>query len=292
MSSPSRETRVFEAAQGLRLTADCFGSPGDPPVLLFHGGGQTRHAWGGTAEALAREGWYAVSCDLRGHGDSDWCDEGRYYFGDYGADAVAIAAQFDSPPVLVGASLGGIASLWAVTQVTERPLAAGLVLVDIATRMETDGAQRIRKFMTAQPEGFASLEEAADAIASYNPHRKRPRDLKGLEKNLRRGEDGRYRWHWDPRFMAERDFNRSKSDLQKLEDAVGHLVLPVLLVRGRMSDLLSEEGARHFLDRVPHAHFADVSGAGHMVAGDRNDAFTRSVTNFLREEVRPESLNT
>ena len=289
MSPAPRETRHFTAAQGLTLAADCFGDPGHPPVFFFHGGGQTRHAWGGTAKALAEEGWYAVSFDLRGHGDSDWSDEGNYYFQDYGADVTALAAQFDPPPVLVGASLGGIASLWAVANAKQSPSAAGLVLVDIATRMEQSGAERIKHFMTSRPEGFASLEEAADAISEYNPHRKRSKDLSGLAKNLRLHEDGRYRWHWDPRFMKTRDLSRAHGELQSLDDAARELTLPVLLVRGRMSDLLSEEGARHFLGLVPHASFADVSGAGHMVAGDRNDAFTQAVARFLGEEIRGRS---
>lgn len=291
MSPLPHETRQFTATQGLQLTADCFGDPSDPPVLFFHGGGQTRHAWGGTAKALAENGWYSVTLDMRGHGDSDWSEEGNYYFMDYGGDATAVALQFDQPPVLVGASLGGIASLWAVGNAAKPSFAAGLILVDIATRMEQSGAERIRHFMTSKPEGFASLEEAADAIAEYNPHRKRSSDLSGLAKNLRLQDDGRYRWHWDPRFMSTRDLGRAHGELEALEAGARKLTLPVLLVRGRMSDLLSEEGARHFLETVPHARFADVSGAGHMVAGDRNDAFTQAVESFLTEEVRNESIS-
>jgi pimeloyl-ACP methyl ester carboxylesterase len=282
MQAIEMEHRRFAAADGLSLSADCWGSPDGVPVLLCHGGGQTRFAWGGTAEALAREGWYAISLDLRGHGTSDWSPDGRYHFHAFADDVAAIAATFEQRPVLVGASLGGIASLIAATR-TEPSVAAALVLVDIATKMEREGAERILTFMTARPEGFASLDEAADAIAAYNPNRDRPKDLSGLAKNLRRGEDGRYRWHWDPAFMGPRDLSEAHAEVESLDDVARSLSLPTLLVRGRMSDLLSEEGARHFLDLVPHAAFSDVSGAGHMVAGDRNDAFKRVVVEFLRE---------
>ena len=281
MQAIERSERRFTAAEGLSLTADCWGSPDADPVLLLHGGGQTRFAWGGTAKALAKEGWYAVSLDLRGHGDSDWSPDGRYHFHAFADDVAAVAHSFERPPALVGASLGGIASLIAATRHDSSAVSA-LVLVDIATRMEREGAERIMKFMTAEPEGFASLEAAADAIAAYNPHRPRPKDLSGLAKNLRRREDGRYRWHWDPAFMGPRDLSDAHAEVESLDDAARRLDLPTLLVRGRMSDLLSEEGAQHFLELVPHARFADVSGAGHMVAGDRNDAFTRAVVDFLR----------
>jgi pimeloyl-ACP methyl ester carboxylesterase len=247
-------------------------------VLLLHGGGQTRHSWAETARRLADAGWRAIALDLRGHGESAWDPDGDYHFDRFADDIVAVAASLGARPALVGASLGGIAALIAQAR-TPGTLASALVLVDIAPKIEPDGADRIVNFMTARPDGFASLEEVADAIAEYNPHRPRPRDLSGLEKNLRLGDDGRYRWHWDPRFLAAD--RPSRTEDSTLEDAARTLDLPTLLVRGRLSDLLSEQGARHFLELVPHAEFADVSGAGHMVAGDRNDAFTRAVVGFL-----------
>ncbi len=161
-----------------------------------------------------------------------------------------------------------------------QPLASAIVLVDIAPRIESDGAQRITKFMTARPDGYASLEEAADAIAAYTRTRQRPRDLTSLAKNLREGPDGRFRWHWDPRFMGA-DGPAEIADRERLLRAAGSLHAPALLVRGRESDILSEAGAREFLDHMPGAEFADVSGSGHMVAGDRNDAFTQAVRDFL-----------
>ena len=71
----------------------------------------------------------------------------------------------------------------------------------------------------------------------------------------------------------------------RLEDAARAIRLPTLLVRGRVSDLLSEEGARDLLRLVPHAELADVAGAGHMVAGDRNDLFNDAVVEFLSRVV-------
>ncbi|HSJ98541.1 MAG TPA: alpha/beta fold hydrolase [Myxococcota bacterium] len=263
------------------MAADSWGDPDRPPVLLLHGGGQTRHAWGGTAEALAREGWHAVALDLRGHGESGWAPDRDYTVEAFVNDVRACATRFGEPPVLVGASLGGICALLAEGEARE-PLCAGLVLVDIAVRIEAEGALRIIAFMQARPEGFSDLEDAADAVAAYLPHRQRPRDLSGLARNLRQGPDGRWRWHWDPAFLEPGRGPRPGQDTARLERAARALRVPTLLVRGRLSDLLSEEGARQFLALAPHARFADVSEAGHMVAGDRNDAFTEAVVSFLR----------
>jgi non-heme chloroperoxidase len=282
MSGP--RSLSFEGRDGIVLAADAWGDPAAAPVVLLHGGGQTRHAWGGTAAALAGAGWYAVAVDQRGHGDSSWCPDGDYTFRAFAADADAIAASLGRPPVFVGASLGGIASMVAIT---ERDVPArALVLVDVGPRIERDGVRRIVDFMNARPEGFASLEEAADAVAAYQPHRRRTRNLAGLEKNLRRGDDGRWRWHWDPRFLNGRLPAGDTSLPAQLDDLARRLSLPTLMVRGQLSDLLSEEGARHFLELVPHARYTDVSDAGHMVAGDRNDRFTRAVLDFLDDEIR------
>ena len=278
---------------GLRLAADVAGDPAAPPAVLLHGGGQTRYAWGSTANVLAERGWRAYRVDLRGHGESEWSPDGRYGIDRFAGDIVEVCAQVGAasgkgtPPVLVGASLGGISSLLAIGE-ADRPIARGLVLVDVAPRTEPEGVQRIGDFMAANLEtGFGSLEEVADAVAAYNPHRPRPTDLSGLKKNVRQREDGRWVWHWDPAFMrgivGSTDETRANdiTNHERLEAAARRLTVPTLLVRGRMSDLLSEEGAREMLALTPHAEYADVAGAGHMVAGDRNDLFNDAIVGFL-----------
>jgi pimeloyl-ACP methyl ester carboxylesterase len=274
---------------GLELAADAYGPDDGPPVLLFPGGGQTRHSWDGTARLLGNKGWRATTVDLRGHGDSDWAPDGDYSLDAFAADVRDVArASGRRPPALVGASLGGISSLIAIAEddrAADRPVASALVLVDVAPRLEPEGVARIGAFMLGHLEGFASLEDVADAVAAYNPHRPRPSDLSGLRKNVRQREDGRWYWHWDPRFMTPGriDEPRSIRNEDRLERAAQTLTLPVLLVRGRQSDVLSEAGARNLQALVPHARFVDVAGAGHMVAGDRNDVFNDAVVAFLGE---------
>lgn len=280
-------TERLPGSAGLQLAADVGGPPDGPPVVLLHGGGQTRHSWSGTWRVLVDAGWRAVSIDMRGHGESDWPEDADYTLEAFAADVLALRGALDSPPVLVGASLGGLSSLLAVAESpVQEEVARALVLVDVAHRIESKGTQRIGTFMTDHLDGFDSIEDAADAIAAYNPHRPRPTDLSGLAKNLRLRDDGKWVWHWDPRFVAgafgSADETRSSMvEPGRLGNAVDALRIPTLLVRGRSSDLLSEEGARDFLERVPHAEFADVAGAGHMVAGDRNEIFNQAILAFL-----------
>ena len=166
-------------------------------IVLLHGGGQTRHSWARTAERLADAGWTAIAYDARGHGDSEWHPLGDYTLDAFVADLLALARTLASPPVLIGASLGGITSL---VPPGEHPgLVRGLVLVDIVIELEREGADRILAFLAAHRDGFASLEEVADAITAYNPLRRRPRNLDGLRKNVRQHADGRWYWHWDRR---------------------------------------------------------------------------------------------
>jgi pimeloyl-ACP methyl ester carboxylesterase len=278
----------FSGRDGNRIAADVAGAPEDPPVILLHGGGQTRHSWGTTLNALADKGWRAYAADLRGHGDSAWVDDGDYTLDAFAGDVVAITQQVGATPVLVGASLGGVASLAAIGEHPDDNVGRALVLVDVAPRIEEAGRTRIGAFMAEHMnDGFGSLEEVADAIQRYNPHRPRPSDLAGLQKNLRKHDDGRWYWHWDPAFISgprgARDETRSSVvDPERLAAAAGALTVPTLLVRGRVSDLLSEQGAREFLELAPHAEMVDVTGAGHMVAGDRNDLFNDAVVKFLQ----------
>ncbi|WP_106755341.1 alpha/beta fold hydrolase [Pannonibacter carbonis] len=277
----------FTGAEGNRLVADRLGEEG-APVLLLHGGGQTRHAWAGTGERLARAGFSAVCLDQRGHGESDWVASGNYTFLDFGRDLVRVASTLTAEqgrrPVLIGASLGGLAGILAEGHLAPGSLSA-LVLVDITPRVDLGGVSKIVEFMSANmADGFASVEDAADAIAAYLPHRPRPASLEGLAKNLRPTPDGRLRWHWDPRFISARhsdgDVARAMAE-DELIAAARHLALPVLLVRGGRSELVSEAHVEEFQSLVPHARFVDVEAAGHMVAGDRNDVFTDALVDFL-----------
>jgi pimeloyl-ACP methyl ester carboxylesterase len=280
-ATPHRVDIVTPA--GLTIAADEW--PGDgPAVVLAHGGGQTRHSWGGTAEVLAAHGHRVVSIDLRGHGDSDWAPDGDYHMSGYSADALAVAAWIDSPIAWVGASLGGMTGLHAVDTAPER--FSALILVDITPRPAAAGVSRILEFMARDAErGFATLDDAADAIAAYQPHRPRPTDLSGLAKNLRLGEDGRWRWHWDPAFLSIRTGGTSEhardQHHDQLEAIARRLTLPTLLVRGKLSDLVTDAEVAEFMEMVPHAEYVDVADAAHMIAGDRNDVFTDAVVRFL-----------
>ncbi len=279
-------TTRLAGADGIALHAELHGPADGPPVLLAHGGGQTRHAWRGTAGRLAARGWRAVAVDLRGHGASDWSPEGDYRTEAFAADLVAVAETLaragGRKPVLVGASLGGLAGMLAEGERAPGTFAA-LVFVDVTPRLEPRGVEGIVSFMRAHlEEGFGSLEEAADAVARYLPHRgARPSSPEGLRKNLRLGSDGRWRWHWDPAFMDGEQRPAAAMDSERLERALARIRAPMLLVRGASSELVSPEGAEAFLRVAPGASYVDVARAGHMVAGDRNDAFTEAVLDFL-----------
>ena len=277
----------FEGFERIHLVADVWGDDRDWPVLLMHGGGQTRHAWGNTAQVLAGHGWRAVSLDLRGHGDSEWALNGDYSFTTYAADCVAVVDQLGWPPVLVGASLGGVTAMLAEGG-SDRVVSSALVIVDVVHRTNPAGVQRIRDFMSSGLRGFATLEEAAEAIAAYTPNRPRRVNQAGLMKVLRQRRDGRWYWHWDPKFLDRGRTEVPPSDFQVLfQAAMRSIRVPTLLVRGKLSDVVTEEGVREFLAQIPAAKLVDVGGAAHMVAGDQNDAFSESVVEFLERDVRP-----
>ena len=271
----------FVTRNGLTLTADVAGAGARGVVMLAHGGGQTRHSWASTAERLAERGWKTVSLDLRGHGDSDWDPAGDYHIDRYAEDLIDVATALPGRPALIGASLGGIAGMM-VEAVLAPGTFASLTLVDIIPRTDPSGVEKIMGFMGAHLEhGFHSLEAAAETIAAYLPHRPKPKDLSGLGKNLRQGADGRFRWHWDPKFVTGVRRERSPTHGEDLEARCREIDIPVHLIRGRMSELVSLEGAEAFVAGLKHGSFTDVADAGHMVAGDRNDIFLQAVVEFL-----------
>ncbi|MFC4949140.1 alpha/beta fold hydrolase [Pseudonocardia sp. GCM10023141] len=285
--APSTVETISIDAGEVKLQADAHGDPAATPVVLLHGGGQTRMSWRDTAVDLGADGWYALTVDQRGHGDSEWSPDQGYSLDRFADDITRIVEHLERPPVLVGASLGGNAALAALGR---RPdLALGLVLVDVSPFLQPQGTDRIRAFMTARPDGYATLDEVADAVAEYLPHRPRPRNVDGLRKNLRQ-RDGRWFWHWDPAFLrssSDQAVQRDKLiDPARLGAAAMTLRVPTMLVRGGSSDVLSVEDAGRFLDLVPHSEYASIPGAHHMVAGDDNAIFETVLTDFLARRIR------
>lgn len=287
MTAASGETTgvAFTGGAG-RLAGDLWNAAGTRAVMLAHGGGQTRHSWRRTAAALYRHGYTVATFDARGHGDSDWSDGAEYSFDDLTGDLADVVAQVRwrtgvGRPVLVGASMGGIAALLALA--ADPALASALVLVDVTPKVEADGIDRVHRFVTGAPNGFADLAEVAAAVSAYNPHRRTPGNLDGLRKNLRRGVDGRWYWHWDPAFFQVRRVATAEDLQRTLERAARRITVPTLLIRGTASDIATDDGVELLRQLIPHAVVADVGGAGHMVAGDDNDVFAAALRSFLDE---------
>jgi len=277
------QTVKFRGVDDIVLIADEWnrGAPSAtdrPTMLMLHGGGQNRFSWKNTGQILADEGLHVVVLDSRGHGDSDRSSDADYALETLCADTLKVLDQIDRPVVLIGASMGGLTGILAADQAGPKNVTK-LVLVDVVPRFEKNGSARIRDFMFNHVDGFDSLEEAADAVAAYLPHRAKPRSPEGLKKNLRH-RDGRWYWHWDPAFLTKpQDDPFARVD--KLEQAAVDLTIPILLIRGKLSDVVSSEGVKNFLDKVPSAEFVELSDAGHTAAGDDNDAFSEAVVQFV-----------
>ncbi|HEV2680929.1 MAG TPA: alpha/beta hydrolase, partial [Rhodanobacter sp.] len=265
----------------LCLAVETRNPAGHPALLFAHGFGQTRGAWNATATALADAGCRCVTFDTRGHGESDRVVDGDYHMDQFADDLLRLAAAQPEPPILVGASMGGLLGIVLAGEVRPTPFRA-LVLVDITPRWETAGVERILTFMQAHPDGFADYVEAAEQIAVYLPQRRERKSEEQLRPLLREGTDGRLRWHWDPALLAGGVVQESERYQPRLQAAAAKIDVPVLLLSGARSDVVSRATVDEFLQLVPHAKHAELSHATHMVAGDANDAFTREVVRFVQ----------
>lgn len=272
----------FKGHGDIKIAADVWGSNNQELVILLHGGGQTRHAWGETGKKLAEAGYHSVALDLRGHGDSEWHADGDYSIRAYKDDLVSIINEIGKPARLVGASLGGMASLVLAGDEINSDLCTALIMVDIGIYPDPVGSDRIVSFMLSGEKGFDSLENVAKSISDYLPHRKKPKDLEGLKKNLRLKDDGRYYWHWDPRFIRRRPGSRDRRYFDLQLKAAEKVIIPTLLIRGALSDVVTMEDVDYFLSVISHAKFVEIEKAAHMIAGDRNDIFAEEAIKFLK----------
>ncbi|MET0984023.1 MAG: alpha/beta hydrolase [Steroidobacteraceae bacterium] len=276
--------KQFAGADDVALYGDVGGDPSQPTVVLLHGGGQTRHSWGGAMRALLQAGYHVINYDARGHGESSWPADGSYSVKKRALDLQAVLEHVDAPYALVGASMGGATAMYTACTTTDSRRAA-LVLVDIVPNPSRAGVKRILNFMSRHLDGFSSVEEAVEAVAAYNPQRPRPPDPNGIRKNLREAPNGKLKWHWDPKLLSINPEVESGTVQAALEHIDPDTFLPTLLIRGLHSDIVAEDGIAELRARIPHLEVIDVAQAGHMVAGDRNDAFNAGIIGYLERHL-------
>ncbi|MBA2933663.1 alpha/beta hydrolase [Sphingomonas sp. CGMCC 1.13654] len=262
---------------GVMLCADEHGPPNGLPVLFFHGGGQSRRSWNSAARMVGAAGYRGLSFDLRGHGESGWAEDGDYMLDAFARDVAALIDGFDEPVVLVGASRGGQAALVGASRRPGR--VAMVMLADVAPLLRDSGVDEFRGFFRASMGGFSTLDEAADALAT---HLDRPRtaDASRLAKTMRTGEDGRLYWQWDPKTVSP-EFLNPPSETIALEEAAARIKDPVILVRAEFSNIVSDASVDLFRRLTPQLEVIEAKGVGHMITGDRNDAFAETLLDRL-----------
>jgi pimeloyl-ACP methyl ester carboxylesterase len=274
----------FAVVDGRQVHYLEWGRADRPGVLALHGGGQTAYMFEELGKTL-RTTHHVIAPDLPGHGDSDSPDS-------FPMNRHAIAATL--PPLLaefgvdraavVGASLGGMT---AITLAKSHPdLVAAIVLIDVGHRLEEAGVQRIIAFMTKH-DSFASLEEAAEAIAEYAPRRSAARSSSNLQRNLRRRSDGRWVWkhgfgrmHGSQAPPVDQDW---REILTGLDDDAREVAVPALVIRGGESDVLTDEGAHDVGSLMPDSRVVVVPDAGHLTAGDNPEGTVHQITSFFSE---------
>jgi pimeloyl-ACP methyl ester carboxylesterase len=297
-SGATTSIRIVQRAahDGCALALDEFGdkSAQTPSLIWAHGFGQNRLHWRPAASDLAHVGWHSVSMDGRGHGDSGWSADGHYEMDQFVADLRVIAADSSligdaNKPILIGASMGGLLGLLAEGEASSSIFSA-LVLVDVTPRWEAEGVNRILTFMQAYPDGFASIEAASAAVNEYLPHREN-KDPQRLRTHLRDSADGRLRWHWDPRLMSV-VADHGQQYIPRLISAAAKVKIPVLLLNGARSDVVSAKTIAEFQMLIPHATVQTIADATHLVVGDQHDQFSSAIENFLLGFATPQSHDT
>lgn len=234
----------FTGFAGVRLEADVSGEPDDPSVLLIHGGGQTRAVWTEAANALVQAGRQVINLDLRGHGNSEWPDDGRYDFQAHVQDLRAVLAQMGSRPVIVAATLGGWIAMVALGQ-DAATLASGLVLVDLPTQVTPEASRTIGEKLRAR-------------LAAE-------------------GETPR----WDVRMLDAFDVSVMPG---LLAEAAPNIPLPVLFVRGALSQLASSDDAQAFVSALANAEVAEVDGTDMLMLDDGTEMFNGVLLDFLERK--------
>ena len=255
-----------------------WGVPGAPPIVLLHGGHQSAHSWDLVSLYLAQR-FHVFALDQRGHGDSEWPRDAEYTNDAMSRDAEAfIAALGLVRPIVMGHSMGGRNALLLTRR--SAPLLRGLVVVDVGPEVSDRGREVIAGFVQANQE-FDGLEEFVENVRKYDPYRSREHIERTVRYNMLQRADGKYISKCDatPRRLGLVRGSGPQENIT-LEDA-RRFDLPVLLVRGANSRILTPEAAERFRDALPQGELVTVPDCGHNVHGQNTKGFIAAIEGFL-----------
>jgi flavin reductase (DIM6/NTAB) family NADH-FMN oxidoreductase RutF/pimeloyl-ACP methyl ester carboxylesterase len=239
-----RYVREFKGFAGVRLESDDIGSADDPSIVLLHGFGQTRKVWEDVAVGLEQAGRHVINVDLRGHGGSGWPDDGRYDFDAYVEDLRAVLGQMRTRPVVVAATHSGWIATAALAD-EAATLASGLILVDPPEHADA-----------------AAVKASAETLSA------------AFGNALSRVD------HDEKLFDA---FETDGVDT-RLAAAAPQISIPVLVVRGALGNIASQDDQSSFTSLFPNMEAIDVDGGGLVIIGERTEAFNGLLIDFLERK--------
>jgi esterase len=249
------------------------------PILFLHGGGLNAHTWDVVALML-RNRYRCIALDQRGHGDSEWSPSI-----DYGVDTqvgdvegFVEALKLDNP-VLVGQSMGGLNSMGYAVRHSDRM--KGLVVVDVGPEINAGGVQRIREFAST-PE-LDSPDAFLDRAVQFNPLRDPTVLRRSLFYNLRQLPSGKWALKHDQRRSSEEASRISTAQRERLAGEVVKIACPTLIVRGALSEVLTDAAAERFAKSLKKARWVRIEKAGHNVQGDNPRGLLEVMRPFLQE---------
>jgi pimeloyl-ACP methyl ester carboxylesterase len=250
-----------------------WGEPGQPQILLLHGGNQSSHSWDLVSLHLS-DRYHVFALDQRGHGDSEWNREQDYSIDSMVADAIAfIADQKLHDLIVFGHSMGGRIAL---TMATQNPdIARALVIVDVGPEISAEGSKTIQHFVVHNVE-FDDLEIFLDNVQKYDPFRTRAHIERTVKYNMLRRADGKYISKVDHRRIPVRNAELTLEHVKTLH-------IPVLVLRGAESNILEPDAAQRFVKALPQGRLVTVPNCGHNVHSGNTPGFLEAIGPFLAD---------
>ena len=262
-------------ANGMNFHYLEWGQPGNPLVVMLHGGSQQAHSWDFVSLPLS-EDYHIIAMDQRGHGDSDWAPDGDYTIEAHQRDVDGfVAALGISDFHLIGHSMGGRNSyVWASRNSDKL---RSLVIVDTGPVAQSRGRNRIQNFREL-PDELDSFEEFADRVQEYTG-RSREQTLGALKYSIRQRPDGKWSWKYD-KLLRTPGRQGPVWSQEQLWEAVAKITCPTLVVRGGNSDIFADETMQEMRKVIPNCEIVTVPDAGHLVAGDNPVDFLAALRSF------------
>jgi len=249
------------------------------PILLLHGFMAHAHVWDDFGRNF-RTRYHVIALDQRGHGETQWCEDGAYSIYDHFSDIVCFVEILGLRDlILIGHSMGGRNALFYAACSPNR--VKQLILADIRPGNDPKSSKALKILLNHIPLQAGSVEEIVKKVRTLSPYLSKEICHHIVAYGFKKMSNGKVVPKFDVRMIQQ--LEKLDYDTEDLWPFLQNVICRSLVIRGKRSSFLSKKVAQKICKFIPNAELREIPESTHFPAQENPIVFNKVISDFLNQ---------